>query len=80
MSYHRKLEDKRRLKKLADTNQYGTAYWDTKKQRYIRVYLTKTTGFNKFFKRHSNKRVRCAKNIVFGRHYKKVFDYWWNLY
>lgn len=83
MSYHRCQEDKRRLRKLYNKtkNDWGSGVWyDDKKKRYIRIYLSNVSGHSKYWRRVSNKKVRKTKILLRYNQYKKVFDYWWTLY
>ena len=79
MSYKRKVEDKRRLKKNYEEtkNTYGAGTWyDETKNRYIRYSCN-----NEWFKTHCRRVIRrkLKKNTeLSGRYsYKKYFDYWW---
>lgn len=78
--YYRKIEDKRRLKKLhvKTCHSYGSgAYYDKKKYRYIRY---KDCGNHyTYLKRLSNKKIRrYNKDLSNGNGYRKVFDVMWN--
>lgn len=80
MSHRRKMEEKRKLKRLYKKTQYSSragAYYDEDKKRYMRWY---TPRIGKYYRRISNKRVRRTKYLVNGNTYKKYFDYWWELY
>ena len=82
MSYHRCKERHRRLKKLYafTKNYYGCgAYYDAKKHRYVR-YSVGRSGYKKYLKRKSNKKVRKAKCVNDYCDYKKLYDYWWTLF
>lgn len=81
MSHKRSVEDKRRLEKTYNKtkSKYGPGVWyDEKKKRFIRLDFT-----NKWLKNHC-KRITRHKlkqgDIINGCHYKKVYDYWWELY
>lgn len=81
MSHKRKLEDKRRIKKLYEKTKcaYGAGAWfDERKGRYI-----KYSCHNKWLKTHCRRMVRRRmKNIGMaqkGNGYRKLFDYWWEL-
>lgn len=83
MSYRRSKERNRRLKKLYDKtkNYYGCGVWyNDKKGRYIRYYPSNVTGYTKYLRRLSNRKVRKTKDIPNGNAYKRVFDYWWELF
>lgn len=84
MSYQRKKEDKKRLKELykkTKNNYCSGAYFDTKKKRIIRYWIS---GDTKFWKKHSNKKIRRKFKDVekFQQKclYKKIFDYWWTIF
>lgn len=72
MSYYRKLEDKRRLKKLASKN--GSVWYSEEDKRYLRWYKT---PYWKYLKRESNKRIRQYTKKD-GFYSKKIFDIWWS--
>lgn len=84
MSYRRKKEDKKRLKRLYEkTNNASTGagvYYSDKKKRYIKTTASTATGYTKFLRRISNKKYRKHKEIHNFSAYKKLFDYWWALY
>ena len=83
MSYRRKREDERRLKRLYDKTKhhYGAGvYFDKDKNRYIRYYASKRSGNTKYLKRQSNKRVRRSQSSMRHGQYKRLFDYWWELF
>ena len=78
MSYQRKKEDKRRLKKLYEESRWGYgrgAWYDEDKDRIIR-YSNVSEGW--YWKRFSNKQVRkTTAPIASGNAYRKIFDYWY---
>lgn len=79
MSYRRKLETNKRLKKLYYSTRNkvsGGVYYDREKGRYIRYYLYKKGNLKRTCKRLSNKRVRKSSYIKNGARYKRVYDYW----
>ena len=82
--YFRSKERNKRLKKLySETkNSYGEGAWyDEEKKRYIKCSSSNTTGYTKWLRRLSNRRVRKMKDITLNNcQYKKVFDYRWELY
>ena len=84
MSYQRKQEDNRRLKKLFDEtqNSYGNgAYFDRRKKRIIKCSFSNGSTYPKYLKRQSNKKIRKIKHYLIKRgDYKKLYDYWWMLY
>lgn len=85
MSYDRQKEDKRRLIKLYQKtkSRFGSGvYFDEDKKRYIRYYIC--PSYRPYLKKVSNKKVRkFLKNeekFYPKGYYKKIYDYWWNLY
>ena len=84
MSYKRKREDNRRLKRLYEkTNNASSgagAWYSHKKKRYIKSVPSTTSGYTKFLRRISNKKYRKHNEIHNFSTYKKLFDYWWTLY
>ena len=80
MSYQRKQEDKRRLKKLHDETKYNFAtgaYFSERKDRLVRSYPSNTPGLTKWLRRISNKKVRRNEDNLNNSLYKRIFDYWW---
>jgi len=80
MSHRRKQEDKRRLKKLYEKTKtyYGAgAYYDSKKNRYIRYSMDH--NLTTYFKKVGNHRVRRAEECKNGKFYRRIFDYWWTI-
>jgi len=83
MSYRRKKEDNRRLKRLYEetrTSYAAGAWYSDKKKRYIKTTASTASGYTKFLRRISNKKYRKHKEIHNHCTYKKLFDYWWTLY
>ena len=81
MSYHRKQEEKRRLKKTYNQTKhaYGCGvYYDERKNRFIRH-----SCHNKWTKTHCRRMTRRRLNRQFncysGCLYKKFYDYWWKI-
>ena len=81
MSYHRKQEEKHRLKKLYNEtkNSYGAGVWySEEKHRYIRY-----TCHNEWTKTHcrriTRRRLNSNYNCYSGCLYKKFYDYWWEI-
>lgn len=77
MSYKRKINDKKRLKKLFEaTHKYsfklGGAWYNSKKHRYVRI---NTSSLTKELRRLCNKRVRKNNNIPNGNAYRKASEY-----
>ena len=80
MSWQRSRETRRRLKKLSRATEHKSigAWYDPDNGRYIK---TNDCEFRKGYLRMiANRRVRHAQNVGSGGMYKKVFDYWWELY
>ena len=83
MSYRKSSENKRRLKMLGDKMSKGYfpsgVYYDEKKNRYIRYYRG-----NNWLKVHCRRMIRRklkATETTYNKgQYKKLYDYWWELY
>lgn len=83
MGYRRAKERNRRLKKLYDEtkNSYGAgAYYSSDKKRYIKYHACRTPGYTKYLRRLSNRRVRKSDISINGSSYKRLYDYWWELF
>lgn len=84
MSHRRKAMERRKLKKLHDetwNSVFAGAYWNDRKQRYVRFYTCRTPGYTKYLRRLSNRRVRHSLDVPMrGSGYRKHYDYWWELY
>lgn len=83
MGYRRAKERNRRLKKLYNETKNGFgvgAYYNEKKKRYIKYSPSNTPGYAKSLRRISNRRVRKGDIPLKGSSYKKMYDYWWELY
>lgn len=84
MSYRRSRERNRRLRKLYRKTRfsYGRGAWfDNDKNRIIRYYPSTSTGYTKYLRRLANRRVRRTKDLPRkGNYYKKLYDYWWELF
>ena len=81
MGWRRSCERARRLKKLCALTGNGVtggAYYDTKKRRAVRYYVS---GYPcaVYLRRQANRAVRRARNVPDGGGYKRVFDYWWEV-
>ena len=81
MSYHRKQQDKHKLKHLYNEtwHSYGAgAYYDERKNRYI-----KYSCHNKWTRTHCRRMTRRRlKNVDYScpnGYYKKMYDYWWEI-
>lgn len=82
MRHNEKMVEKRKLKRTyaATHSRYGSGVWyDDRKQRYVRIYIG-SPGYGKFLRRISNKRLRKDKRLYQGSAYKRIYDYWWELY
>jgi len=84
MGYKQSRERNRRLKKVYQQtkNSYGRGVWyDTRKGRYIRYYPRTNTSLSRYFRKQANRKVRRNKQepLQYGS-YRKIYDYWWNLY
>lgn len=79
MSYKRKKEDTRRLRKTYEsTGGYLVGvYYSDRKQRYVRFYQGKKA---KYFRKCSNKRVRKEPETLQYGKYRRAYDYWWKLW
>ena len=82
MNHQGSVERKRRLKKLSDLTRHnyggGGAWYNEEKKRYIRYYRGSRS---KYLKKLGNRRVRRDRTRVLNNgEYRKVFDFWWELY
>lgn len=81
MSYNGSKERNKRLKRLHDQtkNAYTSgAYFDEDKGRLVRYYRGKRS---KFLKQLSSKKCRRIKLVALQHsQYKRIFDYWWELF
>lgn len=75
--FYRKNGDKRRL--LSCYKNRGHVYYDEDKQRLIRYNIPGHRAA-KYFRRLSNKKVRKFPYAMNGGLYRKVYDYWWEIY
>ena len=83
MSYRRSKEQRRRLKKLCQATQgsYGAgAYYDKDKDRYIRYSPRNGSSYPRYLRRIANRKVRRSQGLPMYGAYRKVYDYWWELY
>ena len=81
MSYQRKREENRRLKKLYEEtkNAYGAGAWyDERKGRYIR-YSCHSEWLKTHCRRMTRRRMKNKTGRYSGCAYKKFYDYWWEL-
>ena len=81
MGYFGCKERNKRLKRIYNNTKhsYASGVWfDDDKNRFIRYYRGKRS---KYLKKLSNRKFRHMKNeSLQNSQYKKVFDYWWELY
>ena len=82
MSWRRASEDKRRMKKIYRQTRYsiaGGVYFSEKKGRYVRYYKSDYRHAD-YFRCLTNRTVRRTKDVASGGYYRRLFDYWWNLF
>lgn len=80
MGYFDSKERARRLENLqkeTSHNCVGGAYYDERKGRIVRYYRGKRS---KYLKQLSSKKCRHSDATLQNSQYKKVFDYWWELF
>lgn len=80
MSHKRKVGDKRRLRKTYRQTQNSWlvgVYYDEDKDRLVRVYQG---SMAKYFRRRTNKRLRKEETTLQHGKYRRIFDYWWELW
>ena len=85
-SYKRKAEDIRRMRKIS-TAQRGTAqrgryrcsgcWYDQRSGRYRQYWRPKRSAF---YKKLCNRRVRRNPDISSGAQYKRISEFFWELY
>jgi len=83
MSYKRKAEDNRRLRKLHQktANSFlSGVYFDEQKGRLVRFSASRKKALPRYLKRRSNKSVRRTHGRMHHGEYRKQYDYWWNLW
>jgi len=83
MSHRRSTEDKRRLISLArkTDGRWGCgAFFCDRKGRYIRYYRSNANGASQHHRQQSNRRVRRRVDICQRGQYRRIYDYWWNLF
>ena len=81
MSYKRKIEDQKRLKKLADDNIHyiSGAYFDEDWGCY-RKYRSYHNEWSKTYaRRYVRRKLKKADFGEKGNSYKKIYDYWWSI-
>ena len=78
--YEQKLKTKKKIEKLINEKSYFYSIKenDNDEEYYTRFYLS---GCRKFAKRNSSKKVRYYQNqIPKGAYYRKIYDYWNDLF
>ena len=81
MSYRRKQEENRRLKRLYSKTKcsYGAgAYYDEQKDRFIR-YSCHNKWTKVYCRRITRRRLKKEEGFCKGCKYKKLYDYWWEI-
>ena len=67
-----------KLHKRANPNYPQAVYFDTKKNRYVRLYRSSNS---KYYKQQSNRRIRKYQgDISNGNHCHRLYNFWWALY
>lgn len=82
MGYRRSQQDKHKLKKLYEETRtkYGSGvYYNEDKGRLI-FYSARGSGCPKELRRRSNKKLRRSKDTLNHGLYRRIYDYWWELY
>jgi hypothetical protein len=85
MSYKRKRDENRRLRKLYEQTHkhsyaFGGAWYNPRKGRYVRVTSSNRSGYPKRLRQMCNKRIRRTRDIPNGSAYKKVSEYQYLLF
>ena len=84
MGYRGSQERNRRLKKLCDETKYSSrgagAFYDEDKGRYVKYSPRRKPGHAKFLRRVANRKVRRNKDYLRNGQYRKVYDYWWEVF
>lgn len=71
------LQKYKKLSKSLRHSWYGI-YYSEEKQRYIRIYFS---GSRKVIRKESEKKVRRINDFKFkGSNFKKVYDFWYELF
>ena len=81
MSYQRKVEDNRRLRKTYEETKhsYGPGVWyNEEKERYDRLNFT-SKRLKKHCSRITRRRLKKDTSVGGKSYYKRHFDYWWEL-
>ena len=83
MAYNQSRERKRRLLKLYNETKYkygSGVFYDEDKNRYIRYSPSKKSSVPRWLRKQSNRKYRRHRDILNHNLYKKVYDYWWELF
>ena len=83
MSYRRSQERNRKLKKLYNEtkNSYGVGvYYNVDKGRYIKYSPRRKSRRTMFLHRVANRKVRRCQDYLKNGLYRKIYDYWWELF
>lgn len=83
MSHKRYCENRKRLKRLSietENSCCAGAYFDESKGRYVKYTPNRGSGYTKYLKKMSNKKLRQTKETLNHRAYKKNYDYMWILF
>mgnify|MGYP007070039828 CR=1 FL=1 len=80
MSWNRSRETKRRLRKLSrETSGIIKGVWyDSDKGRYVRIYYA--SKYKKWLRVKANRKVRRTKDVPNISGYRKIYNYWWELF
>jgi len=75
--YERKYIERKRLSEIYEES-WHPVWYDKDSQRYKRCYYSGRKGFAK---RQSNRKIRHTKDFdANGGMYRKLYDYWWNVF
>lgn len=73
------LKYRKHLRELSDYTGFPNgAYYNKKKKRYIRLYRGKGSAY---YKSVANRKVRhFSGELISKAGYRRVYDYWWQMY
>ena len=83
MGHKRSVERNKRLKKVySETKTFcGSGVWfDERKGRYVKISASRKSKRPKYLRNRSNRKIRHYKGALNNSDYKRLFDYWWELY
>ena len=82
MAYKQAYERNRRLKKLAVStkNSYAAGVWYDEDKGYYVKFQTGRKEFRKYLRRLASRKARRYRGDLHNSDYRKVFDYWGQLY